>query len=341
MATGLIGGYLSIDILEARLTSSFTSSLLNGFYPNSNPATKENIEDKDPIKRVAEFKVFSFKIYTDKIFAINKNTGELIDIDRDNNNTRVIFKTNNLFDIFWPKDGSYQVLSRQPMNSSFFILKNGVSKNIEVGPIRSVSLDDINNILLFVKGSDIYSYDINNNQIEEFAKTRLEIETIFSKDKDNIFIKSRGTDGKNNLHKLSTDGKIIKILEREGQTREEITSNKKYLLVAPYDGDTYGNLELANLESGQIKKLDLKTSPDKCTWSELRIICAGPRSEGAGDGFNDIYSIDPRDGKVSILIKPEGKYLIKKPQIDPESKDLFFINDFDSYLYKLGGLMDL
>lgn len=84
--------------------------------------------------------------------------------------------------------------------------------------------------------------------------------------------------------------------------------------------------------------IDLATEADRCVWTmnSLFVYCGSP-AVGSEQVSDSLYQLDIAKKEFGLTFQPSSvdQIKIKKPFLSPAEDYLFFVNDFDGYLYKI------
>ncbi len=94
-------------------------------------------------------------------------------------------------------------------------------------------------------------------------------------------------------------------------------------------------LSLLDLKNKSALVIDLSTEADRCVWTlnSLFIYCGALNSSSS----DNLYQLDIAKKEFGLILQPSlmDKIKIKKPLLSPAEDYLFFVNDFDGYLYRI------
>lgn len=341
-----LGGYLTAQ----KETSSHQANISNlgRFSSSANPDNPKNNGNKKlpQLIRLSAVKAADPATSEDgkKILYFEKETGKILTTDFSGQNHQIVRGEilPGLTEIKWASNGSEVI-----------IFQNGLKKNhLNLGTKEIHSLNENISGVSWSKNSQKIAYLFYDQQIEEgqisvaspdgsifknILPTRAnQLKIDWLNDREISFYNARGED--QSLFLLNTEnGQLEKVLDSMLNLKILWSPDGSHLLYS-YQENGLPKISLLYRKTKLNLAIDLPTEADRCVWSlnSFYLYC-GASSAGSNKAGDSLYQLDLAKKEFGLFFEPlfTDRFKIKKPLLSPAENLLFFINDFDQYLYRI------
>lgn len=342
-----LGGYL----IAQKGNSSQQANISNLSRFSSSPANPDNIKNPENknlprLTRLSVVKAANPVISGDgkKILYFEKETGKVFTTDFSGQKHEAVRGEilTGLTEVKWSPNGSEVIISQSGSKKSYLNLETKETRQLN-DQISGVSWSKNSQKIAYL----FYDPKTEEGQISVANPDGSVFKNILPTRASQLTI-DWINDGQISFYNPAEENSSLFLLDIESKQLEKTLNSLIGLkilwspdgskLLYSYQENAGSKVALLDRQTKLNFEIDLPTKADQCVWSlDSFYLYCGASLAGSKQAGDNLYQLDAVKKEFGLFFEslPTDQLKIKKPLLSPAENFLFFINDFDQYLYRV------